>query len=82
MMEDLVGTVDSLIPVPYYIYYYGFRCPAFKEYHFDNDTEYEAEVIDTWNMTITKCGTFKGKFKVDLLGKPYMAVRIYKKGLI
>lgn len=80
--EELSATADSLLPVPYYLYYYGMRCPAFKEFYFDKEKEYEAEVIDTWEMTITKCGTFQGKFKIQLPGKPYMAVRIYEKGLI
>ncbi len=80
--EDLMATVDSLIPVPYYLFYYGFRCPAFKEYYFDDEKEYEVEVLDTWEMTVTKCGTFRGKFKVQLPAKQYIAVRIYEKGLI
>lgn len=79
--EDITATVDSLIPVPYYLFYYGFRCPAFKEFHFDDVKEYEVEILDTWDMTITKYGTFKGKFKVELPSKQYMAVRIYEKGI-
>lgn len=80
--EDLCATVDSLLPVPYYLYYYGFRCPAFKEYYFDDEKEYEVEVLDTWDMTITKCGTFRGKFQVPLPGKQFIAVRIFEKGLL
>ncbi len=80
--EDLAGTVDSLIPVPYYLYYYGYRRPGFKEYYFDDEKEYVAEVLDTWNMTVTKSGTFRGKFKVELPGREYIAVRIYEKGLL
>ena len=79
--EDISATVDSLLPVPYYLFYYGFRCPSFKEYHFDDEKEYEVEILDTWDMIITKYGTFKGKFKVELPSKQYMAVRIYEKGL-
>lgn len=50
LMKDAVwaATVDSLLPIPYYLFYYGFRCPAFKEYHFDDEKEYEVEVLDTW----------------------------------
>lgn len=81
-LEDIAATVDSPIPVPYYIYYYGYRRPAFKEYQFDDDREYEVEILDTWNMTITKCGTHKGRFKIELPGKEYIAVRIYEKGLL
>jgi uncharacterized protein (DUF3820 family) len=34
------------------------------------------EVIDTWNMTITDAGRHQGRFKIDLPGHEYMAVRI------
>ncbi len=62
----------------YYLIYLGYTCPSFKEYHFDDETEFAVEVIDTWNMTIEKRGVFKGKFKVDLPGREYMAVRLKK----
>ncbi|HIZ64753.1 MAG TPA: DUF5605 domain-containing protein, partial [Candidatus Blautia pullicola] len=42
------------------------------------ETEFEVRVIDTWNMTIEDRGVVKGKFKVELPGKPYMAVQIRK----
>ena len=31
-------------------------------------------------MTITPAGTFRGKFRVDLPGREYMAVRIRRVG--
>ncbi|MCD8149747.1 MAG: DUF5605 domain-containing protein [Clostridiales bacterium] len=82
MREDIEATVDSLIPIPYYLFYYSYRRPVFKEFNFDDGKEYEVEVIDTWEMTITKCGIFKGRFKIPLPGKEYMAIRIYEKGLL
>ncbi len=60
----------------YYLIYFGFTCPSFKEYHFDDETEFEVEVIDTWNMTIEPRGRVKGAFRVDLPGREYMAVRL------
>lgn len=62
----------------YFLYYYSFMRPSFREFYFDDTTEYEAEVIDTWEMTVKKCGTYKGKFRIDLPGKEYMAIRIRK----
>lgn len=62
----------------YYLFYYGFNRPSFREYYFDDSTEMEAEVIDTWEMTIEKRGVFTGKFSIELPGKEYMAVRIKK----
>ncbi len=62
-----------------YLFYYGFFRPSFREfYYFPEDAEFEAEVIDTWNMTIEKLpGTFKGPyFKIPLPGTQYMAIRL------
>ncbi|WP_251387469.1 DUF5605 domain-containing protein [Mediterraneibacter agrestimuris] len=63
----------------YYLIYYGFTIPLFKEFYFDDTTEFEVEVIDTWNMTVEKRGTVKGQFKVSLPGREYMAVRLWEK---
>jgi hypothetical protein len=62
----------------YYLYYYSFMRPSFREFYYDDESEFEAEVIDTWDMTIEKKGTFKGKFRIELPGKEYMAIRIRK----
>lgn len=70
---------EKVYPVKsYYLYYYSFMNPSFREYYFDNDTEYRVKVIDTWEMTVTDCGTFKGRFKIELPGKQFMAVQIKK----
>lgn len=63
----------------YYLFYFGFTRPVFRDFEIDSETEFEIEVIDTWNMTITKQGTGKGKFRVMLPGREYMAVRLRKK---
>ncbi len=64
----------------WYLIYYGFTCPAFKEFYFDDTTEFRVEVIDTWNMTIEDRGTAKGRFRVELPGREYMAVRLTEAG--
>ena len=79
---------DSVCAVPedrktaaetgYRLYYYSFMRPSFREFCFDDDTPWRAEVLDTWNMTVTDAGVHKGRFRVDLPGRPYMAVRITK----
>lgn len=63
----------------YYLLYFGNFRPSFRTYYFDEKTDYDVEVIDTWNMTITPVGTFRGKFRVELPGREYMALRIRKK---
>lgn len=62
----------------YYIYYYGFNRPSFRKYYFDDTNEYRVDLIDTWDMKIIEKGIYKGKFKVDMPGKEYMAIRIRK----
>jgi hypothetical protein len=62
----------------YYLIYYGFFRPSFREFYFNDIDYFEAEVIDTWEMTIVKAGVYQGKFKVDLPGKEFMAIRIKK----
>jgi hypothetical protein len=62
----------------YYLIYLGFNQPSYKSLYFDDDNEYSVEIIDTWDMTITDAGRFKGKFKIKLPGKKYIALRIKK----
>ncbi len=62
----------------YHLFYYGIHRPAFRWYHIDDENRYSVEVIDTWNMTITKIGEFAGRFRVDLPGREYMALRVKK----
>ena len=63
----------------YHIYYYSFMRPSFREFRFPENETWQAEVIDTWNMTTTMQGEFQGKIRVELGGKPYMAIRFRKK---
>ena len=64
----------------YYLIYYSFMRPTFREFHFDDQSKWHVRVLDTWNMTIDDRGTFTGKFKVTLPAKPYMAVQIWREG--
>lgn len=87
------GPVGGLNPVPmsmldggagepgeYYLYYYGSQRPAFKILDLPNDREFSIEVIDSWNMTITPLeGTYSGKFRLELPGKQYIALRIQRR---
>ena len=63
----------------YRLYYYSFMRPSFRDFCFDGSTLYHAEVIDTWNMTVTDAGDHRGRFRVELPARPYMAVRITKR---
>jgi hypothetical protein len=64
-------------PGEYYLFYFGVHQPAEQTFVLDKEGPYQVDVIDTWEMTVTPVeGTFQGTFKIDLPGKPYMAVRI------
>ena len=77
--NDLVKSVDDIAEkTGYCIYYFGIMQPSFRDFHLDDDNEYIVEVIDTWEMTISEIGRFKGKFRVPLGSRQYMAVRIRK----
>ena len=68
---------EFMMPVKsYYLFYYSFMRPSFRDYYFDDSTEFYVKVIDTWEMTVEDRGVFKGRFRIELPGKPYMAVQI------
>ncbi|MBB3114196.1 hypothetical protein FHS18_006314 [Paenibacillus phyllosphaerae] len=61
----------------YYLFYFGFNQPKFREFQMKPGIEYQVEVIDTWNMTVERLeGTYEGKFRIELPGRQYMAVRM------
>lgn len=62
----------------YYLFYFSFMRPSFREFYFDDTSEFEVEVIDTWNMTIENRGRACGRFKVELPKRQYMAIRLKK----
>ncbi|MCL2864982.1 MAG: DUF5605 domain-containing protein [Lachnospiraceae bacterium] len=81
--DDVCGTADDvnafIKPIKdYYLFYFSFMCPTFREYHFDDDTKFQVNVIDTWNMTVEDKGVHQGKFNIDLGGRQYMAVQMKK----
>lgn len=59
-----------------YLYYFGFLRPSYREFYIDDDTDYTAEIIDTYAMTIHRCGIFHGHFKIELPLQPYLAIRL------
>ena len=78
------GAWDEVSAVPeegryrgsYYLYYYGFMRPSFREFRLGEEDRYEVRVLDTWEMTSTLVGTFSGAFSIPLPAKPFMAVQI------
>lgn len=81
--DEVTACLDTTRPMnDYFLIYYGFNRPCFRDFHFDEDTEFAVDVIDTWEMTIEPQGQFHGKFRIELPGKEYMAIRIRKQASI
>lgn len=59
--------------------YFGIKRPSFRNFHFDDEHDYQVEIIDTWNMTIEDAGTHRGWFKIPLPARQYIALRIIRK---
>jgi hypothetical protein len=75
--DEVAATTEATVPEKkYFLYYYGFNRPSFREYYYDDVNEYEVDVLDTWEMTVENKGIFKGKFTIELPGKEFIAVRV------
>lgn len=66
----------------FYLFYYTFMRPSSRTFHIDDTTVFKAEVIDTWNMTVTDAGEHSGTFTIALPGTQYMAIRLTKTGTV
>lgn len=65
------------VPGEYYLTYFGMHRPRFRNVLTHPDVSYRVDVLDTWNMTVTELdGERSGAFRVELPGRPYMAVRM------
>jgi hypothetical protein len=60
----------------YVLQYLTFFQPRWRTFEFPVGEPYRFEVIDTWNMTIEDAGVQSGACRVELPGRPYMAIRI------
>lgn len=76
--DEVAATVNTLPPSGYYLTYYGFFRPSYRNFYFDDALQYRVEIIDTWAMTIADGGVHSGAFRVELPAKEYMALRITK----
>lgn len=64
----------------YFLFYYGERQHGERDIELPENKKYEIEIIDTWEMTITKVdGLYSGKTTVKLPSKPYIALRVIAK---
>lgn len=86
------GPENGLEPIPlewdipragvqgeYYLYYFGFNQPTYRRFLFDPAVSYTVDILDTWDMTITRLdGVYSGRFRIDLPGKQFIAVRLQR----
>jgi hypothetical protein len=67
------------IPHEYYLGYLNDAQPRSIVIELPKDAFYKAEIIDTWDMTITPLQKkFSGRSLIELPAKPYIAIRITK----
>jgi hypothetical protein len=79
-LEPLAGHWDAPsagIKDQYELIYFGFNQPTYRRFVKPQDQTFEIDVIDTWNMTVeTLPGTFSGRFRIELPGRQFVAVRL------
>jgi hypothetical protein len=79
-LEPLEGHWDIIsagLENEHELFYFGFFQPTYRRFVKPQDITFEIDVIDTWNMTVeTLPGTFQGRFRIDLPGRQYIAVRL------
>ena len=57
--------------------YFGTGQPRRRTFLLQPGVRYRADVLDTWNMTISELpGTYEADFTLPLPGRPYIAVRL------
>lgn len=62
-----------------YLWYFDYHCVGEYEFPLPEKVKFKATMIDPWAMTRTPLeGTFSGKSKIELNGKPYMAILFEK----
>jgi hypothetical protein len=70
---------NAAVEGQYYLYYFDVNAPAEYELKLPAGGRYRAEIIDPWAMTIASVpGTLENKSKLQLPGRPHLAVRLTK----
>lgn len=76
--SDSYDAATLSIPGEYYLQYHGPHRFAYREFSLPEGT-YQVDLIDTWNMSITPVeGSHEGRFRIQLPGELYYALRIQK----
>ena len=73
---DAVAATTEDMRGDYMIFYFSFMQPLFRDFHLDDEHDYAVERIDTWNMTTEPVGVYRGRFRIPMGGRPFMALRV------
>lgn len=66
-------------PDQLYLWYFDYHQPAEYTFPLPEKGQFRAELIDPWEMKVTPLsGTYSGKAKLSLPGKPYQAIRFLR----
>ena len=84
LRDDVHFQWDDYVAVPedpayygdFYFFYYSIWRPSFRQIWIDEDTWFDVDVVDTWNMTVTPAGRWRGRFEVPLPGRQYIGIRL------
>ncbi|MFF4060787.1 MFS transporter [Streptomyces sp. NPDC001668] len=90
IMEDIPSDAAGIDPLPsdfdvpvggvegrYYLAYCGIMQPRLRTFHLPRGSRFRADIIDTWNMTVTELpDLYEGTCTVSLPGRPYLAIRL------
>ena len=61
----------------FFLYYYGFSRPMYRNYVLPEGKKYKLELIDTWNMTVEELPeVYEGKIRIRMGARQYMEVRM------
>ncbi|MBP1962879.1 DUF5605 domain-containing protein [Paenibacillus aceris] len=76
--SDSYDAATISVPGEYYLQYFGPHRFAYREFSLPEGT-YKVDLLDTWNMIVTPLeGKYEGRFRINLPGKLYYALRIQK----
>lgn len=79
MEEGPANWVKAAEEQSYMLLYFGKHQYAYQYVSLPDEEDYKIELIDTWNMEIMPLeGLYRGRCKINLPGKPYIALRIQK----
>ncbi|MEU8147671.1 DUF5605 domain-containing protein [Nonomuraea sp. NPDC048901] len=90
VLDELPADVAGIDPLPadfdvpvggvegrYYLAYLGHMQPRRRTFSLRPGPRYRADILDTWNMTITELpGSYEGEFALPLPGRPFHAIRL------